>query len=109
MRRALILVGTLVMTGSGLVAAAPSEGLAAGTAGASLVSSSYYNDGVGYTHVVGEFLNTGNVDETVAATVQFYNGSGTLVGSDTTYANETLAPGEKSPFHDIKQTPAGFD
>jgi len=77
-----------------------------------VVSSSQWGpDAGGYVHIVGEVKNVGSLNsEFNRINFNFYDGSGTLLKPDFTYATANiLTPGEVSPFHDIFTPPAGYD
>lgn len=76
-------------------------------AGIPVLSSSWYDDEIGYTHLVGEVLNnTGSNREFVRVTATYYNSVGSVVATDYTYTDRfTLRPGWRSSFHLFKQIP----
>jgi hypothetical protein len=99
---ALAVAGTTILTPA---VASAATGLA------TLVSSSSYLDSVGYEHVVGEVKNVsaGNI-EFIKINLDELDSSGTLLGTDFTYAQlDKMKSNEKSPFDVLFEPPMGYD
>lgn len=96
---------------SGLLAAGLVQPSAWADTGLTVLSSSSWTDSGGYLHVVGEVQNPSSATlEFSSVVLNFYDASGTLLTTDTTYTLlDELKPGEKSPFTDDVNPPSGYD
>jgi hypothetical protein len=102
-------VASTVLAGVGLVAwGVPA---ANATPVVSILSQSTYVDTVAYRHIVGEVQNNGSTNiEAIQLAFQFFDAANNSVGSDNaTSTVDRLAPGEKSPFHEVFLPAAGYD
>jgi hypothetical protein len=90
----------LFVLGVFLLAGAPVREVEAGWSWTIPNSHSSYLNKLGYYHVVGEVLNTGDqAMKLVKITVKFYNANNDLVASRSDYTTLDLLPaGRKSPF-----------
>ena len=103
MRRRISVVGTfctLLLLGVLLLAETPIQEVEAGWSGTIPNNHSSYLNQIGYYHVVGEVLNTGDqAMKLVKIRATFYNASNTLVAIRSEYTTLDLLPaGRKSPF-----------
>ena len=100
----------VVLALAGVLASAPVPAQAASGA-VELVSYSSGADDYGYVHVAGQVVNrTGQTVGSVVVVVDQLDRQGSLVGTDTTYAQTTvLDDGEFSGFSTMFQAPKGYD
>jgi hypothetical protein len=73
--------------------------------------SSWGPDPGGHDHIVGELINNSNtVADLVKVAVNYYDISGNVLGTDSTYSTlTTMDPGQASPFEFIFEPPIGYD
>lgn len=76
-----------------------------------VLSSSAWTDSAGYLHVVGEVQNpSASPTQFNQVVINYYNASGSLLTTDTTYTQlDPMTAGQKAPFEDDIQPPAGYD
>lgn len=101
LRVAVVCMSVVLLSPAAVTSAAPNV---------QLLSHSSYMDTSGYVHIVGEVQNNGSANaQFVRINFNFYNSSNTLLDTDFTYSDvDIMAPGEKSPFHNIFAPPAGY-
>ncbi|MDT7546751.1 MAG: hypothetical protein QOE99_2861 [Actinomycetota bacterium] len=104
-------VASTALVAAGLVAwFAPAANASAGVQILPATVSTYLDSNTDH-HVVGELQNTGTTNiESIQVDFVFFDTAGTQLGTDfTNSALARLAPGEKSSFHEVFTTPAGYD
>lgn len=104
-------VASTALVAAGLVAwVAPAANASAGVQ-ILPATVSMYLDANADRHVVGELQNTGTTNiESIQVDFAFFDSAGTQLGTDfTNSALARLSPGEKSSFHEVFTTPAGYD